>query len=380
VQAESILSLNGDGQWSGAKALVEQAQAASSQPEAGTEKSPSHPQATAGGIPQTQAQTVTGNTPSQPQAPAAEVPPQMTSVTGKTSSESGTPGSAENTPSQPLAQAEGAASAQYQPSPSAVFSNPQTPATGTTPSQAPQPQAQAVTGTTPSQPQAQANAQPQGATSLLPQFNRAQTVAVENSAHEGAGTSPQNTVGLLAWTSQNTPVSKPADSTAPLTPLAQIGQDAGNGLAAAAPKDAQQQNVVQQVTQALSDAQNNGSSRIVIRLKPDSLGDVQVDLLMSNGKLSARLVAANTEVHQAFVRDLAGFKTGLESHGVSVQEVSVALRAGIQDQPQGQPRQPQDQSWWRQAQNQSNGGSSLPVTGGYSGRNLSIDQRFSALA
>jgi len=92
-------------------------------------------------------------------------------------------------------------------------------------------------------------------------------------------------------------------------------------------------------------------------------------------------VAATPEVHQAFVRDLAGFKTGLESQGVSVQEVSVALRSGLQDQPQGQPRQPQDQSWWRQAQNQGNGGSNLPQAGaGYGGPSLNIDQRFSALA
>jgi flagellar hook-length control protein FliK len=221
-----------------------------------------------------------------------------------------------------------------------------------------------------------ASAQPQ-ATSAQP----AQSDRVQPAPSDAPGSSaPQTTVGLLAWTSQNTPSSKASDSSGAFVGLAQVGQDAGNSKAPVAP-DAPQPNPVQQVTQALQDAQNNGNSRLLIHLKPDSLGDVQVDLLMSGGKLTARLVAATPEVHQAFVRDLAGFKTGLESQGVSVQEVSVALRSGLQDQPQGQPRQPQDQSWWRQAQNQGNGGSNLPQAGaGYGGPSLNIDQRFSALA
>ena len=383
AQSDSVVSLNGNGEWSGSKELVALAKAGVDQPQdqAVAETNPSQPQTppvtsalpqpqapavtgnlpsqpaavTQGALPQLQAPAATGNTPSQPQARVADAAPQAPAVTG-------------STPSQPQAQG-------------APAQSPVVPFTLTAPTQgqaqAPQPQAATVPLTPQLEARVAAAPAPLQATLTQPaQLDRAQP-APNNAA---GGSAPQTTVGLLAWTSQNTPSSKSADSTGAFVGLAQVGQDAGGASAPVLP-DVPQQNAVQQVTQALQDAQNNGNSRLLIHLKPDNLGDVQVDLLMSNGKLTARLVAATPEVHQAFVRDLSGFKTGLESHGVSVQEVSVALRSGLQEQPQGQPRQPQDQSWWRQAQNQGNGGSGLPQAGaGYSGPSLSLDQRFSALA
>ena len=380
VQADSVLSLNGNGEWSGSNELVALAQAGADQPQsqAVTGTAPSQPQVPAAGtLPPQQAQAMTGTTPSQPQAPVAALQPrtQVQAVTG-------------TTPSQPQARETAGVQAQPQAPATAGTTPPQTqaqataaPLTFTTPAQ-PQPQApqaQAVTVLPTSQPQAQVNAAvapPQATVARLAQQDRVQ--APPDQAQSGSA--PQTTVGLLAWNNQNTPESKPAVSTGSFAGLAQVGQDAGNPRAATG-ADVPQQSPVQQVSQALQDAQTNGNSRLLIHLKPAGLGDVQVDLLMSGGKLTARLVAATPEVHQAFVRDLAGFKTGLESHGVAVQEVSVALRSGLQEQPQGQPRQPQDQSWWRQAQDHGDGGANLPQAGsGYAGRNLSIDQRFSALA
>ncbi|HTB33528.1 MAG TPA: flagellar hook-length control protein FliK, partial [bacterium] len=390
VQADSVISLNGNGEWSGSKELVALAKASAEQPQAPavTGTIPSQPQtppvagkpqpqaqdpavtgttpsqppvpAVPGTPPQIQAPAVTGTTPSQPQARVADTAPQAQAVTG-------------TTPPQPQAQV-AAATVPTTAAPSIPAVTPQAqpqtsqPAAATVP-QTPQPEARVAAAPAPLQ----------ATLTQLAQLDRAQPAP--NNA-QGGGSAPQTTVGQLAWTSQNTPSSRMAGGPGAFVGLAQVGQDAASPKDLVTP-DMPQQNVVQQVTQALQDAQANGNSRLLIHLKPEGLGDVQVDLLMSNGKLTARLVAATPEVHQAFVRDLSGFKTGLESHGVSVQEVSVALRSGLQDQPQGQPRQPQDQSWWSQDQNlnQGNGGASLPQAGaGYGGQGLSIDQRFSALA
>jgi flagellar hook-length control protein FliK len=175
---------------------------------------------------------------------------------------------------------------------------------------------------------------------------------------------------------------KPQDPAETFSGLTQQAPDPFKALAQQVAKDvAVQQNAFSQVTQALKDAPGVESGRLVIRLKPASLGDVTVDLVMAGGKLSARLVASSADVRDAFVRDLAGFKAGLESHGVAVSEVSVALKAGLQDQPQGGGQGQPDQSWWRGlASEKASDIVPTPAPAVYGGLDLGGDQRFSALA
>lgn len=141
------------------------------------------------------------------------------------------------------------------------------------------------------------------------------------------------------------------------------------------------ESVFKQVYEALREAPSTESGRMLIRLKPAELGEVHVDLILVNGKLSARLVASQTEVRDAFARDLQSFKAGLESQGVSVSEISVAVRAGVDQQQQQPQRQADAQAWWRQLPRPDDNTPSLgmPASAGYT--NLSVtDQRFSALA
>jgi flagellar hook-length control protein FliK len=161
----------------------------------------------------------------------------------------------------------------------------------------------------------------------------------------------------------------------------QPAQDPLKALAQQTARDySVRESVFKQVYEALREAPDAESGRMLIRLKPAELGEVHVDLMLVNGKLSARLVASQSEVRDAFARDLPAFKAGLESQGVSVSEISVAVRAGA-DQQQQQPQQQQDaQAWWRQLPRQDNTpGLGMPASAGYT--NLSVtDQRFSALA
>lgn len=161
--------------------------------------------------------------------------------------------------------------------------------------------------------------------------------------------------------------------------LAQQGQDPLKALALQAARDySVRESVFKQVSEALREAPDKESGRLLIRLKPAELGEVTVDLVIQGGKLSARLVASQAEVRDAFVRDLHSFKAGLESQGVVVKDVSVAVRAGVADQQQQPPPQ-QQAPWWRDLPPQSSTPVlSQPVLAGLAPG--ATDNRFSALA
>lgn len=161
--------------------------------------------------------------------------------------------------------------------------------------------------------------------------------------------------------------------------MARSGQDPLTALALRAARDFNvRETVFKQVSEALREAPDKESGRLLIRLKPAELGEVTIDLVMSGGKLSARLVASQPEVRDAFVRDLQSFKVGLEAQGVVVRDVSVAMRAGVADQQQQQAPQ-QQAPWWRDLPPESKTPVvPLPVLSGYTAD--ALDQRFSALA
>ena len=141
--------------------------------------------------------------------------------------------------------------------------------------------------------------------------------------------------------------------------------------------------VVQQVAQALTEAQASGTpGRLVIQLKPSNLGSVQIDLSFTDGKLTAHVVAAQSDVRDVLVRDLSSLKSGLESHGVQVSEVSVALRTGVQDQQrQGSGAQQQQPQWWRTAtQVAANVANAAPAGSAYGADLAGGSKNFSALA
>ncbi|HTB22098.1 MAG TPA: flagellar hook-length control protein FliK [bacterium] len=137
--------------------------------------------------------------------------------------------------------------------------------------------------------------------------------------------------------------------------LASFGQSPMQALADQTLQDyGLQKNLSQQISTALNEAGAASPGRLVIQLSPAGLGNVQVDLSMVAGKLTAHLVATSQDVRDVLARDLSGFKASLESHGIIVNEVSVAVHANAGDAQQGSPDQGQGgQNWWR----------SLPSTG-----------------
>lgn len=133
-----------------------------------------------------------------------------------------------------------------------------------------------------------------------------------------------------------------------------------------------------QVSDALA-ASGKENSRLLIKLKPASLGEVQVDLSVVGGKLTARLIASTAEVRDAFVRDLPAFKANLETQGIKIDQVSVAVRSGNDFNPQGQG-QPQPQGFWQPQTPTAENSYSAPVTQAVWAAPAANDQLFSALA
>ena len=254
----------------------------------------------------------------------------------------------------------------------------QTPATqASVPSEAPRPMVQASVVQAPVAPGivAQAAAPVVTAQTAVQEDKNANLPQAKPAAAVGGDEAPAGTAtaGALQGKRQVT------DGT--FNTLAQFGQDPLKAMATQTAKDyAVKQSVFNQVAEALREAPDAESGRLLIRLKPASLGEVHVDLILTDGKLSARLVASQGDVRDAFARDLPAFKASLESHGVVVREVSVALRAGVQDQPQGQPQQRQQE--WRPTLTNTQSGTPVPVPvfAGYGQAALSDPQRFSALA
>lgn len=164
--------------------------------------------------------------------------------------------------------------------------------------------------------------------------------------------------------------------------LAPFGQDPVKTLAQQTARAyALRESVFRQVSEALREASPDQDGRLKIQLKPAELGEVNVELILKDGKLSARLVASQGEVRDAFVRDLPSFKAGLESQGVLVRDISVAVRAGVADQQQQPPRQPAPQPWRPEARGEAPAPVlSVPAPAGYAFTADATNQRFSALA
>jgi flagellar hook-length control protein FliK len=70
---------------------------------------------------------------------------------------------------------------------------------------------------------------------------------------------------------------------------------------------------------------------------------------VEGGKLTARIVASNSDVRDVFSGNLQQFKQSLEAQGLQVNQLSVAVRAETSTQGQAGQQQPQQNQAWAQA-------------------------------
>jgi flagellar hook-length control protein FliK len=70
----------------------------------------------------------------------------------------------------------------------------------------------------------------------------------------------------------------------------------------------------------------NGHKELIIRLNPDNLGEVRINLIShGNQEMSARLIASTRESHELLQSQVDSLKQSLESQGLNVERLSVIL-------------------------------------------------------
>ncbi len=82
----------------------------------------------------------------------------------------------------------------------------------------------------------------------------------------------------------------------------------------------------EQVAEGAIDAIRSHRSEITLQLRPESLGQVTVNLSSNQQQqVSARLVAFTPEAHQALTEQVQTLRQSLESHGIQVDRISISL-------------------------------------------------------
>ncbi|HEY9744859.1 MAG TPA: flagellar hook-length control protein FliK [Oculatellaceae cyanobacterium] len=89
--------------------------------------------------------------------------------------------------------------------------------------------------------------------------------------------------------------------------------------------------LTEQVAEGTIHGVKNGHKELVIRLNPENLGEVRVNLTAIGEKhLSARLIASSVESHDTLQSSLNQLKTSLEAQGVQLEHISVVIAGGAE--------------------------------------------------
>jgi flagellar hook-length control protein FliK len=77
----------------------------------------------------------------------------------------------------------------------------------------------------------------------------------------------------------------------------------------------------------------NGHKELIIRLNPDNLGEVRINLTShGNQELSARMIATTKESHDLLKSQMDSLKQSLESQGIQVDRLSVVMAGSAESQ------------------------------------------------
>ncbi|MFA7468772.1 MAG: flagellar hook-length control protein FliK, partial [Desulfotomaculaceae bacterium] len=80
----------------------------------------------------------------------------------------------------------------------------------------------------------------------------------------------------------------------------------------------------------------NGTAKLQFKLEPESLGEVTIKLVFSNGRLNAQFIAASYMARDAIDQSIAQLRESLAQHNIFLDEASVST--GEKENPQSQER------------------------------------------
>jgi len=87
----------------------------------------------------------------------------------------------------------------------------------------------------------------------------------------------------------------------------------------------------QLLTQVIKKVQLNlkpGQSEVKMRLQPEHLGELQMNLTLQDGKVTAQFLTANQEVKENLESNLPQLKQGLQDQGIKVEKLTVLIAGG----------------------------------------------------
>lgn len=110
---------------------------------------------------------------------------------------------------------------------------------------------------------------------------------------------------------------------------------AGKGAAPhSRPQTANNAPALATVQKGLASVLKTGGGTISLRLTPDALGEVRVELNVKDGVANARLEATSESARRLLTENLSTLREALEAKGVRVERLSVELRSGTEASPE----------------------------------------------
>ncbi|HEY3490023.1 MAG TPA: flagellar hook-length control protein FliK [Candidatus Deferrimicrobiaceae bacterium] len=96
--------------------------------------------------------------------------------------------------------------------------------------------------------------------------------------------------------------------------------------------------VHEQVSMRLSTLPD-GLHEVTLRLSPEQLGDLRIDLKLNGGRMDAVVRAESQDAREALLRDVPALREALASNGITLSSFDVSLSSGGQTADQNAPRQ-----------------------------------------
>lgn len=89
--------------------------------------------------------------------------------------------------------------------------------------------------------------------------------------------------------------------------------------------------ILDQVVGRMAIERNQDVSRMSIKLQPEELGRIEIDLTVEQGRLKAQMVAQTQQVQEVLERHLPRLREALEQHGLKLDQIQVSVDAQAGD-------------------------------------------------
>ena len=121
--------------------------------------------------------------------------------------------------------------------------------------------------------------------------------------------------------------------------LSGVNASGGSSAGGEKIKDVSSGKIIDQVAGAIKETATNDGGRVKITLNPPSLGKLEMDVTVRNGKVEVVLVADNKDVQQTLNANIEKLKDSLSNQGLTIDRCDVSLQDNKEEYQQNFSRQ-----------------------------------------